>query len=241
MATTPETTIAFVPVSLKSSIAFPEPRLLRKSRSKPRSMRAVQACPAVNVFEKRAIEILAPYSVQIRCVPIGDGKFDFHRIDSGTRIVSERLRELIHVHPPSEWRNANIPVIQIALPYFFVSDTPCYLTQMPAWASPDAASLPGMLISGRFPAHLWPRSLNLAFEWQDTRLDFQMRRGQPICYFYPETEHPESPIRLVPGKLTNALATYRARMDGVVDYTSQALELIDDIEKYRPETLVEEA
>ena len=52
-----KTRIGFVPQNLRGSIAFPEPRLLRKSRAKPLSRMAVQACPAVNAFEQRVIEI----------------------------------------------------------------------------------------------------------------------------------------------------------------------------------------
>ena len=119
------TRIGYVPTVLKSSIAYPEPRFLRKSRSKPISRGAVQACPAVNSLEKRVIEVLAPYSVQIRCVQTDEGTFDFHLIDRGTHIAADRFKELFHVHNPSGWRTPNTPVVQISIPFFFVCDTLC--------------------------------------------------------------------------------------------------------------------
>lgn len=236
----PETKIGFVPNSLTASIAFPVPRLLRKGRDVPRSRRAVQACPAVNAFERRTIEVLAPYSLQLRCVPIGDNKFDFHLIDKGTRIDPEKAKT--HVVPISRdrWRTPDAPVVQIAPPYFFLCDTPCHLTMMPAWASPGSAQIPGQFISGRYPVHLWPRTLNLAFEWRDFGSDFKMKRGEPACYLYAEPEDPDSTISLVAGRLTGEVAAYRARLEGVVGYTSQTFKLLDDIRRYRPKTLLEE-
>ncbi len=236
----PETKIGFVPVSLTASIAFPEPRLLRKGRGLPRSRRAVQACPAVNAFERRTIEILAPYSLQLRCVPIGDGKFDFHLIEKGTRIDTDKAKQHVVPIPRDRWRTPDAPVVQIAIPYFFVCDTPCQLTMMPAWASPGAAQIPGQFISGRYPVHLWPRTLNIAFEWRDFGRDFKMKRGEPACYLYAEPDDPESAVSLVAARLTSDVAAYRARLEGVVGYTSQTFKLLDDIRKYRPETLLEE-
>jgi len=236
----PATRIGFVPIILKSSIAFPEPRILRQTRNKPLSRKGVQACPAVNVLEKRVIEVLAPYSVQIRCVESEPGTFDFHLINQGTHIAADRFKDLFYVHEPHGWRTPKVPVVQISIPHFFVCDTVCYLNMLPAFASPDGVRAPGMLVSGRYPMHKWPRSINFAFEWSDKDVDFKMSRGQPLCYLLPETEDPAGQIELVPAKMTQALATYRARFEGVTQYTPNAESLFQEIEKYRPEKLLEE-
>lgn len=120
-----KTRIGFVPTILKSSLAHPEPRVLRQSREKPLSRGGVQACPAVNALEKRVIEVLAPYSVRVRCVKPEPGTFDFHIIDRGTHIAADRFKNLFRVHEPHAWPTPNIPVVQISIPYFFVCDTVC--------------------------------------------------------------------------------------------------------------------
>lgn len=213
----PPVKIGYVPVNIRSSAAFPAPRIVRSTRETPLSGRAVQACPAVNDFEQRAIEVLAPFSIRIRCVKGHRGTFDFHVVDVGTRIDDDLIEQYVTFMPRKFWRSPSLPVVQIALPHIFVCDEPCYITQMPAWASARSARLPGPFISGRFPTHLWPRSLNLAFEWADLDQDFTMKRGEPVCYLYVETEKFESKILLVAGELTKELADYRSKIEDVVN------------------------
>ena len=88
--------------------------------------------------------------------------------------------------------------------------------------------------------HVWPHSINFVIEWSERDTDFTMSRGQPICYLLPETEDPAGQIELVPAKMTQTLATYRARFEGVTQFTPNSAALFQEIEKYRPEKLLEE-
>ena len=232
--------VGFVAIEGRSSIVFPTPRLLRSTRALPLSRRAVQACPAVNTFERRVIELLAPFSIQIRCQKTNKGTFEFFLIENGTRIDSELISGLVSFMPREIWRTDNVPVVQIALPHLFISDESLFLTQMPAWASPTAIEIPGNLISGRFPADLWPRSLNLAFEWRDIQRDFKMRRGQPICYLFAETSDPEAGIDLIEAEMTEKLSRYISAISDVVKYTSDSFSLFERARKIRPKLLLEE-
>ena len=234
-------TIGYVPVALRSSLAFPVPRLLLGTRGGPIGPRAVQACPAVNTFESRTVEILAPFSLRLRCIARDAGNFDFHLVEDGTRLDEELLQHHVTFMPRQFWRTSGSPVVQIGLPHFFVCDETCYLNQTPAWASEKSASIPGRLISGRFPTSVWPRTLNLAFEWSDFGADFVMKRGEPVCYATFETERPDRPIRLVPGTLTPELADYRSQLEDVVKYTSGSFELFHDAKSIRPSKLLVES
>ncbi|MEH6715964.1 hypothetical protein [Parasphingorhabdus flavimaris] len=232
--------IGYVPINSKSSLAFAPPRLLRGSRTQALSDRAVQACPAVNVVERRIIEILAPFSIQIRCISNSRSGYDFHIIENGTRIDREIIPQFVTFMPRKFWRNEKYPVVQIGLPHIFVCDENCYVTQMPAWASDRAANIPGQLISGRFPTHIWPRSLNLSFEWKDFQADFKMKAGEPICYLFVETDNLEANVSLVSAKMTADLRSYLDKMEDVVKFTSGSFGLFDRAAEVRPKTLLSE-
>lgn len=232
--------IGYVSVNNRSSVVFPPPRLLRSIRTAPLSSRAVQSCPAVNVLEKRIIEVLAPFSLQIRCVANSRGGLDFHCIDSGTRIDQELIPQYVTFMPRQFWRTEGVPVVQIGLPHIFVCDTSCYVTQMPPWASEKCAKIPGSVIAGRFPTHVWPRSLNLSFEWSDLSADFCMRIGEPICSLFVETADPESEISLVHAKMTKDLQDYLVKIEDVVKYSSGSFQLFDRARQVRPSVLLQE-
>lgn len=232
--------IAFVPVEERGSLAFPIPRILRSSRARPKSRRAVQSCPAVNAFERRVIEVLAPFSLRLRCRRNANGRFDVHVVDDGTRIDADLITRVVSVMPREIWRSDSYPVVQIALPHIFVSDDEVFLTQMAAWASSNAARIPGMLIGGRYPVHIWPRSLNLAFEWTNFNEDFVIRRGQPICYMFAETKHFDDSVELIEAEMTPELSSYLSKISDVVKYTSGSFDLFDRALEVRPKILVKE-
>lgn len=232
--------IGFVALENRSSIAFPVPRLVKSTRSFALGSKAVQACPAVNGLERRLIEIPAPFSLQMRCIAHQNGRFSVHIIPAGTRIDHKHAAQLVTVMPRETWRHPSYPVIQIPLPHFFVSDSLTYLTQMPAWASVEGVRYPGSLIGGRFRADLWPRALNLAFEWTDFNADFQMRRGQPSCYLFPEISNPESEILLKEFPLSADLRDYADKISDVVKYTSGTFSLLDRAKEVRPKKLLKE-
>lgn len=81
--------------------------------------------------------------------------------------------------------------MQILTPYVFLADEPVYLTQLPPFAHYREPQLPGTLIGGRVPIHIWPRRMMWAFEWYDTSKPIVLTRGEPWFYlrFEPTTRH----------------------------------------------------
>lgn len=238
MQSTGSCRIGFVPVNLKAATAFPLPRILRTTRSPSLGPRAVQACPAVNVHERRIIEILAPFSLQLRCERNARGEYDFLLISEGTRIDRDVLSEFVSFMPREIWRDPRYPVVQISLPHRFIADDVAFLTQMPAWASAGSVAIPGGFISATYPAHLWPRDLNFAFEWMDFGSDFKMKRAQPLCYLFVEAESPSIPVELVQARFTPELKEYIDQITDVVKFTSGSFSLFDKAKKIRPATLL---
>jgi hypothetical protein len=231
--------VGHVLVAAKSQAAFPEPRLVGSQRFEALSHRAVQACPAVNQYESRLVEICSPFSLQLRCIPTATGKFSIHVVPEGTRLDDELVPSFVSVMPREFWRQDTYPVVQIAIPYCFVCDEPCYLTQLPPYLSHSFSAFPGLFISGRFPTHVWPRTLNLAFEWTDFERDLIIRRNSPVSYVLLETSRPELPIRLRRAKLTPELRTYRSYMEDVPKFTVGTFTLIRQLSDRRPKELLE--
>lgn len=235
---TPPVRVGAVLLAEKAKVVFPTPRMVGASRSAPLSQRAVQACPAVNTLESRLAEILSPFSIRLRCVRMADN-FSVHVVPSETRLDAELIPHFVSVMPRDFWRNENYPVVQISIPWCFVCDEACYITQLPPFADQSFSSFPGLFISGRFPTHLWPRSLNLAFEWSDFDNDLIIKRGRPISYIHFETARPEAPIVLRKARLTPELKSYRSNIDDVPKFTSGSFKLMDPDLLERPNNLLE--
>ncbi len=229
--------VGYVCLAQKSKLAFEKPRLVSRSRSKPISDRAVQACPAVNAFESRLFEILSPFDMGLRC-SFSRGTASIHIIPDLTRLDDELLESFIVPMPPRFWRSPNRPVLQISIPHFFVCDEVCYLNQLPPYMSEHYVQFPGLVISGRFPTHIWPRALNLAIEWVDFERDLEIKRGQPLCYLLFETERPNAPIQLVEAKLTDELREYRSEFEDIPKFLSGTFNLIEKLEAKRPPKLL---
>ena len=77
----------------QAKFVFPEPQPLFKSRNKALSNRAVQACPAVNEYERDLFVINNPFDIRLRCIKKGD-TYDLHIVEQGTRIDDD-LRTMI--------------------------------------------------------------------------------------------------------------------------------------------------
>lgn len=231
--------VGLVLVAEKSQAAFPEPFLLRQNRMPAISNRAVQACPAVNIYESRLVEVPSPFSLRLRCVPKGHRNFGIHLVPDGTRLDDDLVHSFVSVMPREFWRNEDLPVLQIAIPYCFVCEEVCYLTQLPPYLDRSFSSFPGLFISGRFPTHIWPRTLNLAFEWSDFERDLVIKRNSPISYIHFETARPEAAIKLRRAVLTQSLRSYRSEMEDVPKFTSGTFALMKELSSRRPERLLD--
>ena len=117
----------------QGKFVFPEPVKLFKLRDKPLSSRAVQSCPAVNELERELFVLKNPFNISLRCSK-NEEKVELHVVDDGTRIDDDLISRFVFLMEPRLWRNPKMPVIQIKIPYFFLSDDPCYMTQIAPFA-----------------------------------------------------------------------------------------------------------
>lgn len=98
--------------------------------------------------------------------------------------------------------------------------------------------LPGLMVEGRLPIHLWPRQMMWAFEWYDTRQPLILKRGEPWFYVRFEAEDPTRPFRLVEAELTPQLRDYLRGLTAVSNYVNRTFSLFKIAERRRPKTLL---
>lgn len=217
--------------------AFQPPRTVFSGRDRPLAMRAVQNCPAVNSIERQLVEMPSPIGIRLRLEDDGSGPA-LEVIPSGTLVQPEQIGEMITLEPPERWRHPKVPVLQIALPFFLVTDTPCMVAELPPFFGPAMRRWPGSMIAGRFPLHVWPQNLTWAFEWDRPQEELTIRQGEPLCYFLFEFNHPSKRPRLVEAALTPELAEYRQGMQGIHHLTPNVEEVWEMARARRPERLL---
>ena len=161
------------------AFAFPDPVPVKSDRVKALSERAVQACPAVNEFERRLFEVRCPYHLHLELEKNAD-TYDLYVTDSKTRLDTDLVSKFVTLMEPRIWRNPNIPVVQISSPYIFLCDETCFLSQLPPFLGQRHLNWPGILISGRFDIKNWLRPLNWAFEWTDPSRPLNLKQNEPL-------------------------------------------------------------
>lgn len=217
----------------------PEPETPAAAAPNPKS---VTRCPALIDLETKTFEVPCPVDITLRLVqddkgrlrvaPSGDGQASINR---------QHLAQMVFLLQRERWRDPRYPVVQIAAPYRFVADEPVWLSQLPPYDHWRETPWPGLLIGGRFPIDVWPRSLMWALEWRDTAKPLVIRRGEPWFYLRFETLDPARPVRLLEAEMTEALRRHCNGLDGVTNYVGQTFQLFAEARARRPARLLTKA
>ncbi|MBD1152821.1 hypothetical protein IDH08_05545 [Pelagibacterales bacterium SAG-MED22] len=229
----------FIEDTHKAKFVFNEPFPVKKNRKIPLSKRAVQACPAINHFEKRYFQVNFPYDLRLR-YEFEHEKHNLYVIPENTRIDDDLIPQNVVLMPPKFWRDENFPTIQIMCPYVFVSDEEVFMSQLPPFLDYKHNLWPGVVTSGRFPINIWPRILSWGFEWVDKEKDLIFKRGDPWFYVFFESKNPNDQIKLIMADNTDDLKEYRKGIADTVKYTSNSFGLFEEAKKRRPKKLLKE-
>ncbi|AWN44353.1 hypothetical protein [Methylobacterium durans] len=223
----------------KAALIWDDPEPFRRDLPKPASAKSVQGCPAAIDFDARHIVVRCPVDLNLR-IRLEEGKPPALENADGLRstVRSRHLGQMVSVVSPAEWRHPKRPIIQIVTPYVFLADEVVYLNQVPPYLDYTPEALPGVLISGRFPVHVWPRPLMWAFEWHDTSKNLVLRRGQPWFYVRFDTPDPSKATRLVEAEITPAVQRYIDELSGVTNYVNRTYSLFERARRRRPERLL---
>lgn len=221
----------------EGGFAFQAPRSVFSTRSKPLGKRAIQNCPAVNGLERQLIEIPSPVSIRMVLTMTDDGpEIDIDPV--GTFVEEEKIGEIISLEPQERWRVANRPVLQIRLPFFFVTDEAAMMSLLPPFLAPAMRKWPGTMVASRFPLTIWPRDLVWAFEWDRPGEELVLRQGEPIAYALCEFDNPNKRPELVEAALTETLAEWREGMEGLDNFVEDVEEIWRGAPARRPARLL---
>lgn len=173
-----------------SAVLFYPPEPL--SSLYPPKTSGISTCPAVQHYERRVFHVRSPYTFRIRAI-FDNKRWYFYPIYPFTEMPESSLFDRIQFQPRSSWRDPSKPVLQMLLPYVFVSDEDVFLNQIEA---PCFKSRSWSLISGRFNIYEWQRPINWAISWVDTSMDIIVRRGDVLFSLMFESNHPGSNVLL---------------------------------------------
>ena len=232
-------TVGWLLSTNSGGVIFEPPSRVRSASPKGRPAKSVTRCPAVTNLDSRFFCVSCPYDLKLGFQRGEDGSPEIlNLLGDKSPVRTGRLSQLIDVTSPGEWRDPERPMFQIKLPYIFVADEPVYLSQVPPFGHYRPEPLPGLMISGRFPIHVWPRPLMWAFEWHDISNPLILKRGEPLFYLQFETMPQDRAVRLVEAKRTKELSEYLELISGAVNYVGQTFSLFEAAEKRRPAKLV---
>ena len=212
-----------------------------KSQAKCRHAKSASRCPAVLDLEARYFEIPCPFDLYLRMDRAQNGQWTVRNLaDETSGLRPGSLKRQLHMVNQGEWRHPERPMLQIMAPYRFISDDVVYVTQCEPFMDFGSRRRPGMVFGGRFPTHVWPRSLMWAFEWYDLSQPLMIKRGDPWFYVHFETTDPTRKVRMVEATKTPDLEQYTNQIDGVANYVNQTFSLFERAESVRPKKLLVE-
>ncbi len=218
------------------------PKPLRKMSCPVTHAKSVNVCPAVIDHEARLFEVSCPFDLHLRMRLDENGNAKLSDVDGDMATVSPKLlSQLTVIDSPKAWRRVDRPVIQILTPYTFLADEPVYMTQLSPLAFYPEHPWPGLVIGGRVPINIWPRTLTWAFEWCDIGRDLILKRGDPWFYVLFETRNVTRRVRLVEAQLTPELSRYLAGVKNVVHFTNKTFSLFNTAKERRPPKLIKKA
>lgn len=222
----------------RTTVIFDAPRPLSRNDPPPKHAKSASVCPAVRDHEARLFEVPCAYDLQIAIRIDGEkvGVTDLSGDMSAVR--REHMREVFRISGRKEWRHPDRPILQFTAPYLFLADEPVYMTQLPPFGFYRDPPLPGLVVGGRVPIHIWPRPLTWAFEWYDTSKPLILRRGEPWYYARFETPDPSRPVRLVEAQLTPEIAEFVDGLTAVTNVVRRTFSLFGTASARRPAKLV---
>jgi hypothetical protein len=224
----------------KAGFIWDAPRRLANNNPPATHAKSVAFCPAMIDHEARIYEVPCPIDVQLRIGMDERTKQPVLVNAAGEQatIRNKALGQMAVLVNRREWRHPDRPIVQITTPYLFVADEPVYMTQMPPFNHLRVPQLPGLVIGGRLPIHIWPRHMMWAFEWHDPKQPIELKRGEPWFYVRFETSDPSRPVRLSEAEMAPPLKEYLAGMTTVANYVNRTFSLFKTAQQRRPKQLL---
>jgi hypothetical protein len=225
--------------TVKAAVIYFPPERVRSVDLNRRHAKSASRCPAVINLESRYFIIRCPFDINVGFARDEKGKPVLRNLSGeASAIRASKLGEKLHITSEVEWRHADIPTIQLELPYVFIADEPVYVNQTAPFMHYQREPFPGTIFAGRFPVNVWPRPLMWAFEWHDITKPLKIARGDPLFYVTFETLPQDRSIAMVEAEVTQDLKDYMEMIGGAVNYVNQTFSLFEAAEARRPAKLL---
>jgi hypothetical protein len=225
----------------KASLIWSEPARFKRNLPRAASAKSVQVCPAALDFDARHFVVTCPVDLHLR-IDMGatpDAQPTLvNAAGAQSTIRNKHLGQMVTVVSRREWRHPARPIIQVITPYLFLADEPTWINQLPPFLDYADPALPGVMIAGRFPIHIWPRPLMWAFEWYEPKKELVIARGKPWFYLRFETADPTRPVRLFEADIKPDVEAYLDSLSGVTNYVNQTYALFETAKARRPKQLL---
>lgn len=234
-------TVGWVLEETLASVIFfpPEPLVWPSARGGSRD--GVAGCPAIKDLTQRLWVVRSPYTFRLRVTHFEAGqgfRYVSERVGNERPIADALLNRVLQVQPIATWESPHRPVLQLRLPYIFLSDRSVYIEQLPAFMSDIGVRLPGLVYGGRFPIDVWPRRVNFAFQWVDLDRCVEIRRGEPLFYVRFQPRLRDQRVRLIEAERTPELLTFLDAIRSVPAYANNTFSLFGRAAEIRPPRLV---
>lgn len=232
-------TVGWFLTSDKGAVMYDPPERIIFRQTNKAHAKSASRCPAVIQLESRYFMVKCPFDLHIGFKRDEKGKAVLvNRLGTASPVRANKLGDLLTLVNEAEWRYPDRPTVQLMLPYCFISDEMCYITQLGTFAHYRKDPLPGTIFGGRFPLNVWPRPLMWAFEWHEPEKDIILKRGEPLFYCQFEGDDPSRAVQVVEAEKTPELQAYLEKIGGVVNYVNQTFSLFKAAEAMRPAKLL---
>lgn len=232
-------TVGWFLTTEKGAVLYDAPERVSFRQTNKAHSKSASRCPAVIQLESRYFMVKCPIDLHIGFKRDEKGKPQLvNRMGTSSPVRANKLGEMLTLVNEAEWRYPDRPTVQLHLPYTFICDELCFVTQLSTFMHYRKDPLPGTIFGGRFPINVWPRPLMWAFEWHEPEKDLVLRRGEPLFYLQFECTDPARAIQVVEAERTPELMSYMEKISGVVNYVNQTFSLFKAAEEMRPSQLL---
>lgn len=194
-------------------------------------------CPAYQKFSRNLFVIRCPFDLHLKCrVSEGDCEVS---VGEESSIKPEKLAAFIKVHPRSEWRETDKPLMQLMLNYYFLSDDDVDIQYLsPLSTTFFQPPIPGLVLQGRWNIKSWIRPVNFVFEWWHTSSDLIIKRGDPILNVMFLSKNLDAKTVLVEAEETPEVIEMARGIQSINSYIRNVFSVLPSVAKNRPRRLV---
>ena len=139
-------TVGWFLTSDKGAVMYDPPERILFRQTNKAHAKSASRCPAVIQLESRYFMVKCPFDLHIGFRRDDKGKpVLVNRLGAASPVRGSKLGDLLTLVSEAEWRYPDRPTVQLMLPYTFIADEMCYITQLGTFAHYRKDPLPGTI------------------------------------------------------------------------------------------------